>query len=93
LEVDLFLSHLIAAGKLQTCAGIIIGELFESAPKRPATLSLADVFDDLIVPLGLPALYNLPIGHGRHHGTIPLGVRAKLDASAKTLHILESGVE
>jgi muramoyltetrapeptide carboxypeptidase len=91
-EVDLFLSHLIAAGKLQECAGIVIGELFESAPRRQATLSLADVFDDLIVPLGIPALYNLPIGHGKHHATIPLGVQARLDATAKTLHILEPGV-
>jgi muramoyltetrapeptide carboxypeptidase len=92
LEVDLFLSHLIAAGKLQKCAGIIIGELFESAPRRPATLSLADIFDDLIVPLGIPAIYNLPIGHGRHHGTVPLGVMARLDATNKSLRILEPGV-
>ncbi len=93
LEVDLFLSHIIAAGKLQECAGIVIGELFDSEPKRSSTLSLADVFDDLIVPLGLPALYNLPIGHGKHHGTIPLGVQARLDATNKTLRILEPGVK
>lgn len=91
-EVDLFLSHLIAAGKLQQCAGIVIGELFDSGPRRQATLSLADVFDDLVVPLGVPALYNLPVGHGKHHATIPLGVRAQLDATAKRLLILEPGV-
>lgn len=91
-EVDLFLSHLIAAGKLQRCAGIVIGELFESAPRRTATLSLDDVFGDLIRPLGIPALYNLPIGHGRHHGTVPLGVRARLDATNKQLTVLEPGV-
>lgn len=59
---------------------------------RPSSLGLEQVFDDLIRPLGIPTLYHLPIGHGRHLATVPLGVRARLDASAKTLRILEPGV-
>lgn len=91
-DVDRFLSHLLAAGRLQQCAGLVIGELFESAPQTTPSLSLAEVFDDLIVPLGIPALYNLPFGHGKHHATLPIGVRARLDATSGTLRILEPGV-
>lgn len=91
-DIDRFLSHLLAAGRLQQCAGLVIGELFESAPQMPVSLSLAEIFDDLIVPLGIPTLYNLPFGHGKHHATLPIGVTARLDATSGTLRMLEPGV-
>jgi muramoyltetrapeptide carboxypeptidase len=91
-DVDRFLSHLLAAGRLQQCAGLVIGELFESGPQTTPSLSLAEVFDDLIVPLGIPTLYNLPFGHGKHHATVPIGVGARLDATGKALRILEPAV-
>ena len=37
-------------------------------------------------------LYKLPLGHGKHLATIPLGVSATLDADARTLTIDESGL-
>jgi muramoyltetrapeptide carboxypeptidase len=92
-EIDKMLTHLIAAGKLQECAGIIIGELADCRQRNPTnTLHLGEIFDDLVRPLGIPTLYNLPIGHGKHIATLPLGVRARLDATAKTLRIIEPGV-
>ncbi len=91
--IDRQLTHLLAAGKLQGCAGIVIGELADCRPRSAInTLGLGDIFDDLLRPLGIPILYNLPIGHGKHLATLPLGVRARLDASAGTLRILEAGV-
>jgi muramoyltetrapeptide carboxypeptidase len=92
-EIDRMLSQLIAAGALQECAGIIIGEHADCAPKGPGnSLGLEQVFDDLIRPLGIPTLYHLPIGHGQHQATLPLGVQARLDATNKTLRILDPGV-
>lgn len=92
-EIDRMLSQLLAAGKLQECAGIIIGEHADCGQKAPVnTLGLEQVFDDLIRPLGIPTLYHLPLGHGRHLATLPLGVRARLDATVQTLRILEPGV-
>jgi muramoyltetrapeptide carboxypeptidase len=66
--------------------------LFQSGPQGTPSLSLAEVFDELIVPLGVPTLHNLPFGHGKHHATLPIGVRARLDATGKVLRILEPGV-
>jgi muramoyltetrapeptide carboxypeptidase LdcA involved in peptidoglycan recycling len=37
-------------------------------------------------------MYNLPLGHGQHLATLPLGVRVRLDADAGRLEVLESGV-
>lgn len=92
-EVDRMLAQLLAAGQLGRCAGIVIGEHIDAAPKGGTpSLGLEDVFDDLIRPLGIPTLYHLPIGHGRHLATLPLGARARLDATQKSLRVLESGV-
>ena len=38
-------------------------------------------------------LYTLPLGHGKHLRSIPLGVSATLDADAATLTIEQSGVD
>lgn len=91
-ETERMLSQLIAAGKLQECAGIVIGEHTDYAPKGAPSLSLEEVFDDLVRPLGIPTLYHLPIGHGKHLATLPIGVQARLDATNKRLSILEPGV-
>jgi muramoyltetrapeptide carboxypeptidase len=43
-------------------------------------------------PLGVPVLYKLPLGHGKHLASIPLGVQATLDADARTLTIEQPGL-
>ncbi|GAC1365087.1 MAG: LD-carboxypeptidase [Herpetosiphon sp.] len=92
-QIDRMLSQLLAAGKIQECAGFVIGEHADCGAHSPgSTLGLEQVFDDLIRPLGLPTLYHLPIGHGQHLATLPIGCRAVLDAGEKTLKILEPGV-
>lgn len=92
-EIDRMLAQLLGAGHLQQCAGIVIGEHADCTPKGTMnTLGLEEVFDDLIRPLGIPTLYHLPIGHGRHLATLPIGARVRLDATNKALRVLEAGV-
>ncbi|MBI4492782.1 MAG: LD-carboxypeptidase [Chloroflexi bacterium] len=93
--LDACLSQLLRAGKLHQAAGFAIGELAGCGPRRlepsfPSNLSVEDVLEELLVPLGKPTLYGLPIGHGRHLATLPIGVRARLDAGRKELAILET---
>jgi muramoyltetrapeptide carboxypeptidase len=91
--IDRMLTQLLATGQLQRCVGIVIGEHVDCGPKQPGnTLGLEQVFDDLIRPLGIPTLYRLPVGHGKHLATLPLGALAELDATNQRLRILESGV-
>jgi muramoyltetrapeptide carboxypeptidase len=47
------------------------------------------VFDEHLTSLGVPVVYGLPLGHGEHLMTIPLGVRATVDADARSLTIEE----
>jgi muramoyltetrapeptide carboxypeptidase len=68
----------------------------EHANCRPTggdnALGLEQVVDDLIRPLAISTLYHVPIGHGRLLATLPIGVHARLEATGKRLHLLDSGV-
>jgi muramoyltetrapeptide carboxypeptidase len=95
--IDAHLNHLIVAGKLDRAAGLVFGtDVNLKGQTIPAqvdsSLSIEEILDELIAPLGIPAIANVPVGHGKHTVTIPLGVRARLDADAKALDILEPGV-
>jgi len=91
-DIDRMLMQLLMAGKLQECAGIVIGEQFNCEPAGGNSLTLDEVFHDLITPLGLPTIYRLPIGHGKHLATLPIGGQVRLDATHARLHVLEPGV-
>jgi muramoyltetrapeptide carboxypeptidase len=92
--IDGGLTHLRNAGKLEAAAGIVIGELHKVGwEHRPASfmqdMSIEDVLEEVIGPLGVPCIYGLPIGHGKHHATVPHGALATLDADAGTLVVDE----
>jgi len=95
--IDVHLSQMTMAGKLAGIAGVVVGELkdcdwSEARPEAPRTRSIEDVLERHLAPLGVPVLYKLPLGHGKHLATIPLGVMATLDADGGTLTIDQPGV-
>jgi muramoyltetrapeptide carboxypeptidase len=96
--VDTALNHLIRAGKLDNAAGFVFGTdvnlKHQTVPEGPeSTLSVEEMLDELIAPLGIPAIANLPVGHGKHMATMPLGVNVRIDGAGKTLEVLEPAVE
>lgn len=91
-RIDQMLTQLLAAGLLDRVAGIVVGELVNCRPgvrgdAYPHSLTIEQVLDELLAPLGVPVLSGLPIGHGRHLATLPLGIQAELDANAGVLHV------
>jgi muramoyltetrapeptide carboxypeptidase len=96
--VDGILTQLRNAGKLDSVAGIVIGEMYECEEHRQPepwlrSRSMEDVFEHHLEPLGVPIVHNLPLGHGDHLCTIPLGVTATVDADARTLVLEEGALE
>lgn len=91
-RLDRKLAHLRLAGILDVVAGIVVGEC-QYSPETGDILSLRDILNDHIVPLGKPAIYGLACGHGDYHLTLPVGVRARLDAAECSVFIEEAGVE
>ena len=95
--VDGQLTQLRHAGKLDGILGVVVGEMYQCdyADTRPmsdwrASKSIEDVLDKHLAGLGVPVLYKLPLGPGKHLASIPLGVRVTLDADDRTLTVDES---
>jgi muramoyltetrapeptide carboxypeptidase len=95
--VDGFLTQLKAAGKLDRVAGVVVGEMKDcdwgdqrQASDWARSRSLEDVLEEHLEPLGVPVLYKLPLGHGKHLAALPLGVRCTLDAGRRTLTVDEA---
>jgi muramoyltetrapeptide carboxypeptidase len=96
--VDGMLTQLAHAGKLADVRGVVVGDMEkcdwrEARPEWPRTRSIEDVLERHLEPLQVPVLYKLPLGHGKHLASIPLGVPATLDADARTLTFEHAGIE
>lgn len=95
-RVDRMLTQLWLAGKLQQCAGIALGNFRDCESKGLSisgpSFTLMEVLQQRIVSLGIPAVYGLPFGHVRSKLTLPLGVLGELDATGKSIRLLEQAV-
>jgi muramoyltetrapeptide carboxypeptidase len=91
-RLDRKLAHLHLAGILDEVAGIVMGECRYTAEAED-TLSLQQILQDHIVPHGKPAIYGLACGHGAYHLTLPMGVRARLDATERSLSVEEAALD
>ena len=95
--IDGMLTQLGHAGKLAGVAGVVVGEMegcdwgdLRQASDWARSRSLEDVLEEHLEPLRVPVLYRLPLGHGKHLASIPLGVRYTLDADRRMLTLDES---
>lgn len=94
-QVDRVLMHLKQAGKLEGVKGIVLGEFPDGAPVVAGAPTIREVCSRILRPLGIPVVFGAPVGHtGRPMLTIPLGIRARLDAQGQgALEFLEGAVE
>jgi muramoyltetrapeptide carboxypeptidase len=97
-RIDRYLTQLLNSGTLQECAGIWLGDYLRCRPREHwplfagRNLMVEELFDELIAPLVVPTLHGLPVGHAKDVVTVPLGVRARLDADAGRLELLEAAL-
>ena len=95
VDFDVMLWQMRLAGVLDGVVGVVVSDLHECGKPEPevvADRSLEDVLESHLGTLGVPVIYGLPLGHGPHLASIPLGVMATLDAEARTLSIDQPGV-
>ena len=89
-RVDRMFSTLKLMGALDRIAGFIFGECTDCTPGRGhGSLTLEQILDDHIRPLGIPAYRGAMIGHIRQQFIVPVGGMAEMDADAGTFRLLE----
>ncbi len=92
-RVDRMLAHLRGLGAFSKLAGVLVGRFTEM---RRETGDGAFGFDEVLHHyfggLGIPVAYGFPVGHIDDQWTLPLGVRARLDATNGEVDLLEPAV-
>ena len=92
-RVDRMMTTLKLAGVLDRIAGFIFGRCTDCDPGSGfGSLTLEQVLEDHIAPLGIPAFRGSMIGHLPEQFTLPIGARAEMDADRGTIRLLEPAV-
>jgi muramoyltetrapeptide carboxypeptidase len=92
-SVDRMLAHLRLIGALDKLRGVIIGRFTEmKRATEDGGLGFDEVLETYLLPLKIPVAYGFPIGHIDDQWTLPIGVKARLDATACEVEILEPAV-
>ncbi len=96
-RMDRMLTHLLNAGLLQRVAGVAAG-IQAGGQKEPSKRrgeyrqSMEDVLEERLGLLKVPVVVGLPFGHVPLNATLPVGLKATLDADGGDLLINEPAV-
>jgi muramoyltetrapeptide carboxypeptidase len=92
-RVDRMLAHLRLIGALRRLAGVLIGRFSDlKRSGEDGALGFDEVLANYFEPLAIPVAYGFPVGHIDSQWTLPIGVRARLDAEAGEVELLEAAV-
>ncbi|MBE6062623.1 MAG: LD-carboxypeptidase [Clostridium butyricum] len=79
-RIDRMLLQLKQSGKFKDAAGIVLGQFVKCESCQPEkSLTLEEVFYDLICDENKPVLYNLSCGHSIPTMTLPMGGKVKIE--------------
>lgn len=89
--LDRWFTTLYVSGKLARTSAVALG-IFDNCNSKDShnLLSLEDLFGDRLKRMKRTSCFGLPIGQSGRAATIPVGVKARLDASRGVLEIAES---
>lgn len=88
-RIDRQLSQWRCSGLLEGVAGIGLGRFsWAEDDVLPGDFSMEEILLERLMPLGVPLVRQLPVGHGVPNLALPLGRRARLDGSRGSLSLL-----
>jgi muramoyltetrapeptide carboxypeptidase len=92
-RIDRMLTQLDQSGLTKDAAGFVLG-VFDKCvpPDDEPSLTLAETLEDHFGASTVPAGAGYSFGHIAPQLTLPVGVRARFDADARTITLLESAV-
>ena len=92
-RIDRMLAHLRMVGALAGLRGVLVGRLTGlQRHMNDGALGVDEVLAHYFGPLDVPVAHGLSIGHIDEQWTLPVGVRARFDADAGSVELLEPAV-
>jgi len=93
-RIDRMLTQLSLAGILGRVAGVVFGQCTDCRATGPSLggFTLSQLLQQHLEPLGVPAFQGAQFGHVADQFSLPVGVRAEIDAEAGTIRLLEPAV-
>lgn len=92
-RIDRMLTQLEQSASLTGVRGAMLGVFVKCEPSaNEESLVLSQALNDHFAARQIPCAYGLSFGHISSQWVLPLGVRARFDADARSLTLLESGV-
>lgn len=95
-RIDRMMNQLRLAGKFDDCNAVIFGKcndcVYKGAPSSTWDSSLGEVLDLYLKDLKKPVMYGLMIGHTPDQLTLPIGLKASVNADEGFIEINESAV-
>jgi len=79
-RLDKMLTALALAGKFRDCEGIILGTFERCEEADHPSLSLREIFEEVVLPWGKPTVLNLRAGHIYPQSTLPMGAEVSFEA-------------
>lgn len=88
-KIDRALTALLLSGKLSACSGIILGSFAGcTAVDSAESLTLSEIFSELLVPLNKPIISGFACGHTYPQHTLPMGSNIEIDADNLTIQFV-----
>jgi len=94
-RIDRMLTQLALAGILGRVAGVVFGQCTDCIARNSSSIggfTLSEVLAQHFSPLGVPAFQGALFGHIENQFSLPVGVRAEIDAAEGTIRMLEAVV-
>lgn len=92
-RIDRMLTQLKLAGVLDQISGFVFGKCTDCDPGTGfGSLTLEQVFEDHIKPLGVPSWHGSMIGHIPKKFTVPIGIKVEIDSNEGTIRLFEPAV-
>ena len=79
-RLDKMLTALSLAGKFRDCEGIILGTFERCEEADHPSLTLREIFEEVVLPWEKPTILNLRAGHIYPQSTLPMGAEVSFDA-------------
>jgi len=92
-RIDRMLTQLKQSGALENCNGVILGSFRKCLAEEPdRSFTVEEVFEQHFGDFEKPVFYGAQIGHTVNKFTVPIGVKAEIDADKGTIQLLEPAV-